>query len=203
MATGLTVRDQVSLFALMVVARPVTNRELRDLAGLEITAEVRRSVNREAKLVTTTRRGRVNTHRLTPDGLSWCDTALVAGCPDGAKFPAGALYAVLDSVGAYLSRSDTKLGEFFRPDIETWIRAAYAELTVRRSPGSPVKLSALRPWLEDVPRDVVDAELDRMIEQPDVRLTAELNRKTLTDDDRRAAVEIGGEARHLLKIGAA
>jgi hypothetical protein len=201
--TELTVRDQVSLFALMVVARPVTNRELRDLAGLEITAEVRRRANRKVELIATTKRGTVNTHRLTPEGRSWCESALMAGRPDGAKFPAGALYAVLDSVGEYLARSDTKLGEFFRPDLENWIRAAYTELTVRRPPGSPIKLSALRPWLEEIPRDVVDAELDRMIEAPDVHLTAELNRKTLTDEDREAAVKIGDEERHLLKIGAA
>jgi hypothetical protein len=128
---------------------------------------------------------------------------LAAGCPDGARFPAGVLFAVLDSVGQYLARSGTKFGEFFQPDLEEWIRAIYTELTVRRAPGSWIKLSALRPWLEGVPRDVVDAALDRMIEQPDVHLMAELNQRSLTDDDINAAVEIGAEPRHLLKIGAA
>lgn len=42
MADVSTARWQASMFALMVVARPVTNRELRELAGLEITADVRR-----------------------------------------------------------------------------------------------------------------------------------------------------------------
>ncbi|MFG1648088.1 hypothetical protein ACGFMK_48025 [Amycolatopsis sp. NPDC049252] len=201
--TELTVRDQVSLFALMVVARPVTNRELRELAGLEITAEVRTRSNLDVELIASKRRGAVNTHRLTPEGRSWCESALIAGRPDGAKFPAGALYAVLDNVGQYLERSETKFDEFFRPDLESWIRAVYVELTVRRAPGSWVKLSALRPWLEDLPRNVVDAELDRLIDLPDVQLISELNRKTLSDEDREAAVEISGEERHLLKIGAA
>jgi hypothetical protein len=201
--TELTVRDQASLFALMVVARPVTNRELRDLAGLEINAEVRRRTNREVEMMAAKKRGAVNTHRLTPAGRNWCESALVAGRPDGAKFPAGVLYAVLDSVGQHLARSGTKFGEFFRPDLESWIRAVYVELTVRREPGSWIKLSALRPWLDEVPRDVVDAELDRLIEQPDVHLMAELNQRALTDGDRDAAVEIGGEHRHLLKIGVA
>jgi hypothetical protein len=199
--TDLTVRDQASLFALMVVARPVTNRELRDLAGLEISAEVRRRANRRVELIATTKRGTVNTHKLTPAGKSWCESALAAGRPDGAKFPAGVLYAVLDSVGQYLARSGTKFGEFFKPDTEGWIRSTYTELTTRRPPGSWIKLTALRPWLEDVPRDVVDAELDRMIEQPDVHLMAELNQRSLSDADHKAAVEIGGESRHLLKIG--
>ncbi|GAA3560800.1 hypothetical protein GCM10022419_046800 [Nonomuraea rosea] len=201
MPTGLTVRDQASLFALMVVARPVTNRELRNLFGLEINAEIRRRANRDKELIATKKRGAVNTYTLTPIGRSWCESALVAGRPDGAKFPAGVLYAVLDSVGQYLARSSTEFGEFFKPDIESWIRSAYTELTVRRGPGSWIKLSALRPWLDDVPRDVVDEELDRMIQQPDVQLMAELNQRSLTAEDHKAAVGIGGEPRHLLRIG--
>ena len=203
MVTELTVRDQASLFALMVVARPVTNRELRDLAGLEITAEVRRRANQGVERIATKKPAAVNTHQLTPAGKSWCESALIAGRPDGAKFPAGVLYTVLDSIGQYLARSGTKFGEFFKPDVESWIRAVYTELTIRRKPGSWVKLSALRLWLEDVPRDVVDTELDRMIEQSDVHLQAELNQIALTDQDREAAVNIGGEPRHLLRIGTA
>lgn len=202
MGTELTVRNQASLFALMVVARPVTNRELRELTGLEISAKVRRQVNQDVDLLATAKRGTTNTHRLTSAGRTWCESALVAGRPDRAKFPAGVLYAVLDSVGQYLARSGTKFGDFFQPDIENWIRAVYSELTVRR-PGSWVRLSVLRPWLENVPRDVVDAELDRMIEEPDVHLEAALDQRSLTDDDWNAAVEIGGEPRHQLKIGAA
>ena len=75
--------------------------------------------------------------------------------------------------------------------------------TVRRTPGSWVRLSALRPWLGDLPRGTLDAELDRMIEQNDVQLMGELNQRTLSDEDRRAAVDIGGEPRHLLRIGPA
>ncbi|WP_043687073.1 hypothetical protein [Streptomyces xylophagus] len=203
MPTELTVRDHASLFALMVVARPVTNRELRELAGLEITAAVRRRVNEDAERIVTRKHGAVNTHQLTSAGRTWCEAALVAGRPDGAKFPAGVLYAVLDNVGQYLARSGTKFGEFFQPDVEDWIRAVYTELTVRRKPGSWVRLSALRPWLENLPRGAVDAELDRMIEQPDVQLMGELNQRTLSDEDRGAAVDIGGEPRHLLRIGPA
>lgn len=202
MARELTVRDQASLFALMVVARPATNRELRDVAGLGISAEVRRRVNQEVELIETKKRGAVNTHTLTAAGRSWCESALTAGRPDGAKFPAGVLYTVLDGMGQYLARSGTKFDEFFKPDIESWIRAAYTELTVRRDPGSWVKLSGLRPWLDGVSRDVLDAELDRMIDQPDVHLMAELNQRSLTPADDQAAVHIGGEPRHLIRIGA-
>jgi len=166
------VRHQASLFALAVVARPVTNRELRGLAGLEIDATVRPGLEAKPALVAVARRGTVNTFTLTPDGKDWCESALSTGRPDGSRFPAGVLYAVLGRVGSYLDRDGVKFDEFFRPDIEDWIRAAYAELTTRRGPGAWVKLAKLRPWLEGVPRNVVDAELDRMIEQPDVQLMA-------------------------------
>jgi hypothetical protein len=202
-ATGLTLKDQAALFALMVVARPATNRELWEVAGLTIDTAVRRSVNADVARIHTRKRGAVNTHALTAAGLSWCEAALAVGRPDGARFPAGVLYAVLGGLGQYLERTGTKITQLFEPDLEEWIRAVYAELTVRRQPGSWVKLSAVRPWLEDAARDDVDGVLDLMVDQPDVHLMAELNQRVLTDDDRRAAVEIGGEPRHLLRIGPA
>jgi hypothetical protein len=201
--TELTVRDQASLFALLVVARPVTNRELRNLAGVEITAEVRRRTNQGIELIATTKQGAINTHRLTSAGRRWCEAALVAGRPDGAKFPAGVLFAVLEGVGQYLARSEIAVEEFFAPDLENWIRAAYTQLTFRRPADSWIKMSALRAVLDEVPRELIDAELDRMVELPDVHLMAELVQSSLTADDRKAAVEIGGEPRHLLRIGPA
>jgi hypothetical protein len=123
--TELTVRDQASLFALMVVARPVTNRELRDLAGLQISAEVRRrAFHDDRELIATKKRGAVNTHKLTAAGVSWCESALAAGRPDGTKFPAGVLYAVLDSVGQYLARSGTKPRSVDRIG-PRWLEAAW------------------------------------------------------------------------------
>lgn len=203
MGIDLTVRDQVSLFALMVVGRPVTNRELKELAGLGITAEVRRRVNETGTRIATTKRGTVHTHQLTSEGRRWCEAALTVGRPDGSKFPAGAMYALLDGVGQYLARSGTSFDDVFRPDVESWIRAIYAELTVRKGPGTAVLLSRVRPWLEGLSRETVDAVLDEMIEDPDVRLEAELPQRLLTDEDRDAAVDIAGERRHLLRIGEA
>lgn len=200
-------RWQASMFALMVVARPVTNRELRELAGLEITADVRREAaghvsrahGRKEEAIIKDSAGNIHTYRLSDVGRNWCDSALLAGRPDDAKFPAGVLYSVLESVGQHLARSGTKFEEFFQPDIEAWIRAAYTDLTTRR-PGSWVMLSALRPRLRDVPRDVVDAALDRLIESPDVDIEQEATRAALTDADRDAAVRIGALDRHRLKI---
>jgi hypothetical protein len=184
MAKVPTTRWQASMFALMVVARPVTNRELRGLAGLEITADVRREAaghvsrahGRQDEAIIKESAGSIHTYRLSDLGKSWCDSALLAGRPDDAKFPAGVLYSVLESVGQHLARSTT------------------------RRPGSWVMLSVLRPRLRDVPRDVVDAALDRLIESPEVDIAQEATQSALTDADRDAAVRIGGQERHRMKI---
>ena len=207
MAQVSTTRWQASMFALMVVARPVTNRELRELAGLEITADVRRRADAEISrlsdqtnepIVKDSERG-IHTYSLSGRGLAWCESALLAGPPDDAKFPSGVLFSVLESVGQHLARSGTKFEDFFQPDVEAWIRAAYVDLTFRR-PGSWVKLSALRPRLRNLARDVVDTELDRMVDLPEVHLKSEFNQSSVDDADRAAAVRIGGEDCHLLKI---
>jgi hypothetical protein len=120
-----------------------------------------------------------------------------AGRPTGTKFPAGPLYAVLDGLGTYLARTEQELEDLFQPDAESWIRSVYDELTVRRK-GQYVRLVDVRKWLDD--NVDLAAELDRMVEQPDVHLKAELDQRKLTTEDERAAVLIGNEPRHLLKI---
>ncbi|MBQ1021531.1 hypothetical protein KBX71_27145 [Micromonospora sp. D93] len=190
----LTNRDQMTLFALLAVARPATNRELRDIAGLEIDAGNKRRLK---GYLESTKRGSTTVHAITKAGLDWCLTAMSAARPAGTRFPAGPVYAVLAGLGTYLVRTDQDLEVLFQPDAESWIRSVYDEMTVRRK-GQYVRLAEVRKWLDDS----VDltAELDRMVEQPDVHLKAELDQRKLTTEDEQAAVLIGSEPRHLLKI---
>jgi hypothetical protein len=75
------------------------------------------------------------------------------------------------------------------------VRAAYAELA--GSPGEWIKLEALRGRLSDVSKAELDKTLERMLDDPDVRLEPEpLGKRTGT-----SAVHIGGEDRHKLAIG--
>lgn len=198
MAEPLDTRAQLTLFALLAIARPATNRELRETAGLQVEAATRRTLAGRG-LLSSTRMGATTVHAITPAGTDWCRTAMAEGRPRDAKYPCGVLYALLGTLGTALARDGRQLDEVFRPDLETWIRAGYAELTVRR-PGQYVRLSRLRHWVDGV---AIDDELDRMIEMPDVHLKAELDQRKLTPDDRAAAVEIGGEPRHLIRIGPA
>ena len=86
------------------------------------------------------------------------------------------------------------------PDIEARIRAAYSELA--REPGTWVSLTKLRPLLGDVTRAEVDDVLTLMNRMPGVNIDPESNQKTLTQQDRDAAVTIGDQAKHFLSIEA-
>ncbi|MEV0826377.1 helix-turn-helix domain-containing protein [Nonomuraea rubra] len=82
--------------------------------------------------------------------------------------------------------------------VEAQIRAAYARLAAR--PGAWVSLTELRSQV-DAPAHLVDAVLRDLERRPDVNLVPESNQKTLTQQDRDAAVVIGGQDKHLLWMG--
>ncbi|WP_329087407.1 hypothetical protein [Streptosporangium sp. NBC_01469] len=86
------------------------------------------------------------------------------------------------------------------PDVEERIRAAYRELAAK--PGAWVSLTKVRPLLGEVARATVDEALVRMNRMPDVNIVPESNQKTLSREDRDAAVTIGAQEKHLLWIEA-
>src|SRR5262245_37583826 len=83
-------------------------------------------------------------------------------------------------------------------DIEARVRAAYQKLAAR--PRGWVSLTDLRPLLGNASKVDVDATLRRMLGTPGVSLVPEANQKTLTGQDRAAAVRIGPKDHHLLAI---
>ncbi|MGW5265950.1 hypothetical protein ACWEQG_33660 [Microbispora sp. NPDC004025] len=85
-------------------------------------------------------------------------------------------------------------------DIETLIRKAYAQLADKAN--AWVSLTSLRPLLGDAPRHEVDATLRQMIRRPDVRLVPWESQKSLSQEDRDAAVVIGDQPKHRILIGA-
>jgi hypothetical protein len=194
----LTVRERATLLALMAEARELTNAELRNAAGFALDGRYRRRLN-EQKLVTSRKVGRGFAHELTDDGWAWCTAELSVERPDRAGSLGGALYTLLAGLQRYVARGG-RLHEIFTPDVETLIRSAYWELAGARRRW--VGLAELREKLLGVPREAVDAELERMASSPGVHVQAESNQKTLTEADRAAAVRFGGDERHMLMIEA-
>ncbi|GAA0961160.1 hypothetical protein [Actinocorallia libanotica] len=85
-------------------------------------------------------------------------------------------------------------------DLADLVREAYWRLA--REPQDWVSLTRLRPLLGNASRQEVDETLRRMERLPDVHLVPEADQKTLTGDDRAAAVLVGGVSKHLLAIEA-
>lgn len=193
----LTAEERRALLALMVAAREVTNKELKAIAGIELTGKPRVRLN-TLKLVESPKVGRGFRHLLTDAGAKRCAVELVSPRPAKAGPDERLLHSVLASVHRYMERSKSVLSEIFKPDIELMIRHAYDQLAER--PVAPVRLSALYAKLDEVAREDIEAELTRMVDIPGVFLRAAVDQQTLTDDDREAALRLGGQDRHNLQI---
>lgn len=202
-AQSLTLKERAVLLALLAEARPLTNTELREAAGLTLDGASRYKLN-DLKLVTSEKAGRSFVHELTDDGTAWCAKELGAERPERAGSIGGALYAVLSGLQRYLQRTGQVLADLFpgaepESDVEARIRTAYRKLS--SASGLPwVGLAALRAELPDVAREDVDAALQQLSRQPGIHVQAEANQQALRDADHEAAVRFGGSSRHLLKI---
>ncbi|MEV6243757.1 hypothetical protein [Lentzea sp. NPDC051838] len=200
----LGIKQRSALLTLMAEAREVSNNELAELTGFRVTGDVRRVLN-ELGLVNSVR-SRVThpyRHELTDAGWAWCTTELATGTPRSNQTSAGALYAVLGSLARFIERSGLRLNEVFEAGelaIDGRVRAAYAKLAPES--GAWVGLAALRGALNGESRDDVDQALHRLNRAADVHVIPESNQKVLTQEDRAAAIRIGGEDRHLIAIGA-
>lgn len=205
---GLSLPEFAALVVLAVEAREVSNSELKERHKLTIDGERRRKLN-ELKLVESwqPRRGRAFSHVLTDTGWARLAENLRSGTIPPQTGSSGAIArALLGALPRFMKRTDLRLSDIFQPeevtppgDLESRVRAAYAELAA--GPGAWVSLTALRRLLGDVPKAQVDETLVLMERLPDVNLVPESNQKTLTPEDREAAVIVGEQDKHLLWIG--
>ncbi|GAA1343294.1 hypothetical protein GCM10009660_31650 [Catellatospora bangladeshensis] len=196
----LTMRERAALLVLMAEARELTNAELRELAGFTLDGACRRRLN-DLGLVVSTKTGRAYVHDLTDDGAVRCRAELSGRRPPRAGYAGGALYALLAGLRRHLDATGGALGEIFTPDLAHRVESAYRALAPR--PGDAVPLRALREHLDDVPTDRLDRALTALADRPDVHLRAEADQKSLTEQDRRAALVLGGSPRHTLLVEAA
>ena len=213
-ADDLTAGEILVLLALMAESRPVPNPELKKL-GPELQAQSRTKLNRLG-LVETDTGSRPYTHVLTDRGWARCHREIGGEAPPKAGPHGRTLYTMLAALRRYFDRADLRPADVFLPagttagpapadtadaeSIEDRVRAAYARLADR--PGAWVSLTDLREVLADVERTELDRELARMYRLPDIVLVPEENQKTLTEQDRAAAVVIGYRDNHVIAIEA-
>ncbi|WP_157930445.1 hypothetical protein [Glycomyces xiaoerkulensis] len=198
-------QDQLDkLIALMSFGGSASNNELRQRYRFALTG-VKRTSLVNAGLISSDRASSRDPfqHELTDEGRELCREALEAGPAAGAglghRIHQGMLERLVQLLEAHgIDVFDSVAAE---PEVATResLSAAYFELTP--SAGEWVSLTELRSKLQDVER----ASLDRLIHDlhvgGDVALIPEENRRSITPDDRAAAIRIGDEDRHLISIG--
>lgn len=196
------------LYALMAEAREISNPELDERCGLRIVGEDRRVLKAE-KLVTSEKSGRTYTHALTERGWTWCRAEFTA-TPGERPAPLDrVVHRMTVALDRYLSANQLTIDQLFTAEpveeaaeapevsIVDRVRRAYADLAVE--PEAWVSLTNLRLRLDGLPRHEVDQVL-KDLDGNGVTLIPEENQKTLTAEDRAAAVRIGGEDNHLLSM---
>jgi hypothetical protein len=210
----LSLPERATLIALMTIVGEVSNKDLHERYGFTLVGKDRVHLA-ECGYVSSRKGdelpGRPFVHELTELGWSRARRELAAAPPPRATKPYRLLYGLANAFDRYMTRTDRTLADVFAADggaspdaAETpvdavvRIRAAYGDLADKA--GAPVRLLSLRERLVDLPSTEFDAALLRLIHEPGVFLEPEPKLRSLTDADRKAAVRVGGEVKHLLSI---
>jgi hypothetical protein len=200
----LGIKQRAALITLMAEARELTNNELDAIAGFRLTGEERKVLSELGLIKSVRDKGnQPYRHELTDAGRVWCASEFTAELPPRAGPMGGAAYALLHGFARFSERSGLRSEEVFEAGelaVDRRVRGAYAKLAPE--PRAWVGLAALRDALDGESRAEVDRALHRLNRAADVNIIPESNQKVLTQDDRDAAVRIGGEDRHLIAIGA-
>jgi hypothetical protein len=203
MADDLTPTDYAFLILLKVEGREISNTEMEALYGVRLVGDTYAKLN-GAGHIHSTKSGSTYSHVLTTKGeteLQSAESAKKVPWKKNSHKAQTLFWAALKT--RHVDRPQAGDGASApvrdgRP-LDARIRDAYA--TLATEPGAWVSLTRLRPLFADVSKPDLDKALERLLKAPDVNLDPEPNQKTLTVEDRRSAVLIGGENRHLLAIG--
>ncbi|GAB1824641.1 hypothetical protein [Herbidospora sp. RD11066] len=207
---ALSTKERALLLGLMTLGGTASNPELKAHIGDTLDGAPRLRLNK-LSLVESVRPGRAFVHTMTENGWAWCVDELSADAPERAGSPlARVLYSLLGVLNGYLDAADLSLAEFVGTalgeptgsleDTAAAIRDAYWKLA--REPQDWVRLTLMRPLLGGIPVQQVDDMLRELARTAQIVLIPQADQKTLTDDDRRAAVYVGGVDKHLIAIEA-
>ncbi|MCZ4553385.1 hypothetical protein [Gordonia rubripertincta] len=218
--SDLTGTEMIVLLVLMAEARGLTNAEIKE-RGPELRATPSRKKLNELGLIESDTSARPHRHALSDRGWARCNELLGTNPPAGTTPQGKALFTVLAGLGRHLHSNDLRLADVFSPPqdpvvpaettepladdttridpaVDVRIIEAYRSLAVK--PGAWVSLRRLRPVLGDIQRDVLDDALRSLYTRPGITLIPEENQKSLTPEDRAAAVSIGGQNKHLIYV---
>lgn len=196
MADEYSTHERAALLVLWSENREMPNPELTKEWRVDLRKEGRDKLNGDG-LIRSRVQGRGYWHQLTGKGVRWCVRELAVIEPPAR---AGALVRVgFAALRRLASHPDVDVLAVMNPgDLETMIRRAYEELSVK--PQDWVRLAKLRPKLNGADKADVDETLLQMIKTGLVHLAPDSNRKMLTKDDHDASIRVGSEDKHLMAI---
>ncbi|MFB9833013.1 hypothetical protein [Actinoallomurus acaciae] len=190
----------------MAEARNISGPELKERYRVTVARSNREKLN-EYGYIKSWKEGQAYVHELEDKGWDRVHQQLNFDSPK-ARALGAALSVLHDNLrervlehGAY-----HRFGEMFThaaaapvDDLETRIRVAYESLAPR--PRAWLRHTDVRRKLADVPGDALDQAFRALSQAEDVDMMPESNQKTLTPEDRRNAVRVGGQDTHLIAIG--
>lgn len=207
-ADNLTPAESALLIVLMAEAREISNPELEERYRVTLTGKSRTKLN-EAGYVRSEKIGRSFVHVLDDSGWERVHHELNFDSPR-AKALGAALSALHDNLRERVLRDDAyrRFGEMFAraaetspadDDLEARVRTAYDSIAPHA--GAWVQHTDVRRKVGDVPAEALDEVFRLLSLAEDVEMMPESNQKTLTEEDRRNAVRVGGQDTHLIAIG--
>lgn len=200
-------QDQLDkLIALMSFGGSASNNELKHRYGFTLVSKKRTALV-DAGLISSERaNGRASfNHELTAEGRELCRVALESGPAADASLSHRINQGMFEHLVQLLTAHGIDMFESVaveaEPEVATkeHISSAYFELAP--SAGDWVSLTDLRSKLQGVERTSLDQLIHDLHIGGDVTLIPEENRRSITPDDRAAAIRIGDEDRHLISIG--
>ncbi|HEU5128610.1 MAG TPA: hypothetical protein VFU12_11525 [Glycomyces sp.] len=209
----LTQRERFILLALMVHEPPtdVENNDLRASLGIDIKKAERERLT-EAGLLSAVRgrtSGQPYLYVLTAAGSKRAVEELAGAADPKTTVNPRLVYALFNAVHRFLKRNHVPAEAVFDPDgrdavgeIDSSVGDAVAEEygNLTEKAGDWVPLRALREALAKFDREELDGTLKLLYGRRVIRLTSESNPRTLSEEDKAAALVAGGVELHWLAI---
>jgi hypothetical protein len=192
--------ERATLLVLMLNGGELSNPDLKNKHGVELTPAGRAKLNNAGLLVSRTDK-RPFVHEITSAGIDWCEQALAdIETPTGKGPIVRAGFELLRRFVRYARGNGIPLVRVieFVGGLESLIRSVYTDLA--DGPSDYVRLAEIRPKLNGANKDEVDQKLVEMMNGGLVDLAPDSNRRGLTDADHAAAIRVGTEDKHFMAI---
>lgn len=204
------IRERAVMIALAALGGECSNAVLKkkETFNLNLGKQSREKLESDGLINSRKEKGSF-TNALTAKGWKWVEDEMGSPLPPNAGSAGGALYALLAGLKPAAQRAGglkallaSEVGTPPTPpvegDLKAQIRSAYRALAKR--PQDWVMLRDLRPHLGHAAKSEVDTALQRMLLDQEIDLTLIEDRASITSADRAAAVSIGANEMHLLRL---